>query len=63
MYNPDYLERPYIVVLNKMDLSEVCACCYYSWFRSPVFNINLDFPNAIIMHSYKTWDLFGFCFI
>ncbi|KAL4650080.1 hypothetical protein ACB092_01G061000 [Castanea dentata] len=22
MYNPDYLERPYIVVLNKMDLSE-----------------------------------------
>lgn len=43
MYNPDYLERPYIVVLNKIDLPEVCACCYSSWFGSPVLNINLDF--------------------
>lgn len=24
MYNPEYLERPYIVVLNKIDLPEVC---------------------------------------
>lgn len=23
MYNPEYLERPYIVVLNKIDLPEV----------------------------------------
>ena len=31
MYNPDYLERPYIVVLNKIDLPEVCACdCSFS---------------------------------
>ena len=25
MYNPEYLERPYIVVLNKIDLPEVCS--------------------------------------
>lgn len=25
MYNPDYLERPFIVVLNKIDLPEVCG--------------------------------------
>lgn len=25
MYNPKYLERPYIVVLNKIDLPEVCS--------------------------------------
>lgn len=25
MYNPNYLERPYVVVLNKIDLPEVCA--------------------------------------
>ncbi|PIA52848.1 hypothetical protein AQUCO_01000607v1 [Aquilegia coerulea] len=25
MYNPEYLERPYVVVLNKIDLPEVCA--------------------------------------
>jgi hypothetical protein len=31
MYNPEYLERPYIVVLNKIDLPEVCACdCSFS---------------------------------
>lgn len=24
MYNPDYLERLYIVVLNKIDIPEVC---------------------------------------
>jgi len=23
MYNPDYLERPYVVVLNKIDLPQV----------------------------------------
>lgn len=23
MYNPEYLERPYIVVLNKIDIPEV----------------------------------------
>ncbi|KAF8410534.1 hypothetical protein HHK36_003065 [Tetracentron sinense] len=26
MYNPDYLERPYIVVLNKIDLPEIHIC-------------------------------------
>lgn len=26
MYNPEYLERPYIVVLNKIDLPQVCGC-------------------------------------
>lgn len=25
MYNPDYLERPYVVVLNKIDLPKVCV--------------------------------------
>ncbi|XP_075512407.1 putative GTP-binding protein OBGC2 [Primulina tabacum] len=25
MYNPDYLERPHIVILNKIDKPEVCA--------------------------------------
>ena len=25
MYNPNYLERPYIVVLNKIDLPAVCV--------------------------------------
>lgn len=25
MYNPEYLERPYVVVLNKIDLPEVCS--------------------------------------
>lgn len=25
MYNPNYLERPYVVVLNKTDLPEVRA--------------------------------------
>lgn len=25
MYNPNYLGRPYVVVLNKIDLPEVCA--------------------------------------
>jgi hypothetical protein len=53
MYNPNYLERPYIVVLNKIDLPEVCACDYSFRFGSPALNINPDFPNAIIMHSYK----------
>lgn len=26
MYNPEYLERPYIVVLNKIDLPQVRGC-------------------------------------
>lgn len=25
MYNPNYLERPYIVVLNKVDIPKVCV--------------------------------------
>ena len=25
MYNANYLERPYIVVLNKIDIPEVCV--------------------------------------
>ena len=25
MYNPEYLERPYVVVLNKIDKPEVCG--------------------------------------
>lgn len=29
MYNPDYLERPFIVVLNKIDLPEVSGTVFF----------------------------------
>lgn len=32
MYNPNYLERPYVVVLNKIDLPEVCAFMIFFTF-------------------------------
>ena len=43
MYNPEYLERPYVVVLNKIDLPEVSPytastlCFKYLPFRVSTF--------------------------
>lgn len=33
MYNPAYLERPYVVVLNKIDLPEVCSVAANMWVK------------------------------
>jgi len=33
MYNPAYLERPYVVVLNKIDLPEVCRVAANMWVK------------------------------
>ena len=33
MYNPAYLERPYVVVLNKIDLPEVCSVGANMWVK------------------------------
>lgn len=33
MYNPDYLERPFIVVLNKIDLPEVSGTVFFFIFE------------------------------
>lgn len=34
MYNPDYLERPYIVVLNKIDIPKVCFFLHFFFLFS-----------------------------
>lgn len=31
MYNPEYLDRPYVVILNKIDLPEVCGIGASMW--------------------------------
>lgn len=33
MYNPDYLERPYIVVLNKIDIPRVSSIVLFEGIR------------------------------
>lgn len=38
MYNPDYLERPFIVVLNKIDLPEVSGI-FFSFLFLNCFSV------------------------
>lgn len=58
MYNPDYLERPYIVVLNKIDLPEVCGSGFlFQFFWSLVVLLSLyEFPDLINLVSYRYDD-------
>lgn len=55
MYNPSYLERPYIVVLNKIDLPEVPAV--YLKLMPPSCCI-VNFPLLIFSnHSYSGFHI------
>lgn len=43
MYNPDYLERPHVVVLNKIDLPEVSGCTFFPPLYDGMFDKVLIF--------------------
>lgn len=54
MYNIEYLERPYVVVLNKIDLPEVCPyaasiLCFHTFFLSEYLHVFIQ--NAHILAS------------
>lgn len=56
MYNPDYLERPYIVVLNKIDLPEVCACdCSFSGLVAQYLVLILLFPMLLVCRIFSVF--------
>lgn len=47
MYNPDYLERPYIVVLNKIDKPEVSSIVLFEGIR--LHNSGIVFQQTILV--------------
>ena len=56
MYNPNYLERPYVVVLNKIDLPEV-GCLVIellSSLREFVLSARVMYITWLICHVFLT---------